>query len=240
MYTNIIDVDDDIADKLVLKFSPHTPAKKFHKYQPFYAFFFYGLLSIYWALAKDFIQYARYIGNGVNTKTKKENKVFLIRMIVDKVAYFFVFLGVPTLFFKVPFGEVFAGFMLMHFIGGFILTLIFQMAHAVEEADHPLPNAAGNIENDWAIHQLNTTVNFSRHNKPLSWYVGGLNYQVEHHLFPKICHVHYPALAPIVKQTAEEYGIAYLENETFWKAFQSHFSVLQQAGKMPSLNEALA
>ncbi len=88
----------------------------------------------------------------------------------------------------------------MHFIGGIILTTVFQLAHTVDKTSHPRPDSKGIIENDWAIHQMNTTVNFSRHNKWLSWYVGGLNFQIEHHLFPRICHVHYPQLS-IISET---------------------------------------
>jgi len=91
------------------------------------------------------------------------------------------------------------GYLLMQFISGVVLTVVFQLAHTVEGTTHPLPNKDYTIENNWAIHQLNTTVNFSRKNKLLSWYVGGLNFQVEHHLFPTICHVHYPEVSEIVK-----------------------------------------
>jgi linoleoyl-CoA desaturase len=128
----------------------------------------------------------------------------------------------------------------MHYTAGIILSLVFQLAHTVEETTHPMPNAEGIIENDWAIHQLNTTVNFSRKNKVLSWYVGGLNFQVEHHLFPKVCHVHYPEIAPIVKQTAEEFGIPYLEQEHFSNALKSHFAALKRFGTLPHPDEIFA
>ena len=76
-------------------------------------------------------------------------------------------------------------------------------------------------------------MNFSRKNKILSWYVGGLNFQVEHHLFTRICHVHYPRIAPIVKQTAEEFGVPYLEYRTFGDAFRSHIRLLKEYGRTP-------
>ena len=117
----------------------------------------------------------------------------------------------------------------MHFVAGVILTVVFQLAHTLEQTSHPMP-VDGIIENDWAIHQLNTTVNFSRNNKWLSWYVGGLNFQVEHHLFPKISHVHYPAISHIVKQTAEEYDIPYLENKSFAAALILHFRYMYKIG----------
>jgi linoleoyl-CoA desaturase len=127
----------------------------------------------------------------------------------------------------------------MHFFAGIILTTVFQLAHTVEHTHHPMPNEDGIIENDWAIHQLNTTVNFSPNNKILSWYVGGLNYQIEHHLFQRISHVHYPAISAIVKQTAKEFNVPYLENKTLFGAIHSHILFLKSLGKLPNLHEAI-
>jgi linoleoyl-CoA desaturase len=238
-YTNITHMDDDISDRLVLKFSPDTPQKKFHRFQWVYAFFFYGLLTFYWAVAKDFIQFAQFTRNGVNPHSRMENVSILAKIIGIKVAYFLVMLVMPVLLFHLPLIQVFTGFMVMHFFAGLILTTVFQLAHTLEHTAHPVPNEQGIIENDWAIHQLNTTVNFAPDNALLSWYVGGLNYQIEHHLFQKVSHVHYPAIAAIVKQTAAEYGVPYLENKTFGMALKSHIAYLKQLGKLPDLNEAI-
>jgi linoleoyl-CoA desaturase len=238
-YTNVTHMDEDIADKLVLRFSPHTEVKRVHRFQWVFAFLFYGITTLYWVTAKDFVQYVKFRKNGVNAGTVAENRWMLAKIITLKVIYLFVFLSVPSLFFQIPFSEVLLGFLLMHFVAGLILTVIFQLAHTVEGTAHPMPDAGGIIENDWAIHQLNTTVNFSRNNKWLSWYVGGLNFQVEHHLFPRISHVHYPAISHIVKSTAEEFNIPYLENKTFGKALQSHIQFLKKLGRLPDLNEAI-
>jgi len=238
-YTNIIDMDDDIADKLVLRFSPHTQVKKYHKMQFVYAFFFYGILTLYWTLLKDFIQFDRYTKTGVNTNKPKDNVVTLTKIILSKIGYFLFMFALPVFVFNIPFAHVLIGFLIMHFIAGLVLTVVFQLAHTVEGTSHPVPNAEGSIENNWAIHQMNTTLNFSRKSKLISWYLGGLNFQVEHHLFPRVCHVHYPALAPIVKATAEEFGVPYLENETFMEALRSHVATLQRFGKLPNINEAL-
>ncbi|GAB2801234.1 acyl-CoA desaturase [Rhabdobacter roseus] len=238
-YTNVVPMDEDIQDRLVVRLSPHTTVRGIHRFQWLYAFFFYGILTLYWVVLKDFVQYISFKRSGVNTYSKKQNISFLTRIILLKVVYFLVLLYLPIGVFGLPAGQVLLGFMLMHFTAGLILTVIFQLAHTVEGTSHPLANENGVIENDWAIHQLQTTVNFSRRNKWLSWYVGGLNFQVEHHLFPRICHVHYPSIAPIVKQTAEEFGLDYLENETFSDALRSHISTLQRFGKLPDLNEAI-
>jgi linoleoyl-CoA desaturase len=239
MYTNVVPMDEDIQDRLVVRLSPHTEVRGIHRFQWIYAFFFYGILTLYWVVLKDFVQFFTFTKSGVNTQTKKENVVTLTKLIVMKVVYFIILFYVPVYLFSIPFGQVMAGFLLMHFTAGLVLTVIFQLAHTVEGTDHPLADENGIIENDWAIHQLQTTVNFSRHNKWLSWYVGGLNFQVEHHLFPKICHVHYPTIAPIVKQTAEEFGLEYMENESFGDALQSHISTLRRFGQLPDWNEAI-
>jgi linoleoyl-CoA desaturase len=238
-YTNITHMDDDISDRLVLKFSPDTPQKKFHQFQWMYAFFFYGLLTLYWAVAKDFIQFAQFANNGVNPHSRRENVAILLKIVAIKVFYFMMMLVMPVVVFNIPFMQLITGFLVMHFFAGLILTTVFQLAHTLEHTAHPIPNEHGVIENDWAIHQLNTTVNFAPNNRLLSWYVGGLNYQVEHHLFQKISHVHYPAISAIVKQTAKEYGIPYLENRTVGKALKSHIAYLKQLGKLPDLNEAI-
>ncbi len=229
-YTNVINMDDDIDDKLVFRFTPHTKVKWYHKFQFIYAFLFYGILTIYWAFAKDFVQHVKYIKEGVNKETKAKNKIILLKMIIIKIIYFSVFLLLPLLVLHLPAGPYLLGFFLMHFLAGIVLAVTFQLAHTVENTSHPLPDASGTIENNWAIHQLNTTVNFSRKNKFISWYVGGLNFQVEHHLFPNICHVHYPAIAPIVKLTSEEFGIPYLENESLIMAIRSHIKTLRSLG----------
>lgn len=240
MYTNIVYADDDISDKVLLRFSPHTETKPPHRFQYIYAFFFYGISTLYWTLAKDFLQLARYTKHGVNRAKKNEQQKIIARLWLSKISYVFVMLLLPTLVFSVPIGQVAVGFFLMHFIAGVVLTFVFQLAHTVEGTTHPLPTERGIIENDWAAHQLQTTVNFAPQNKWLSWYVGGLNYQVEHHLFPKICHVYYPDIAPIVQQTALEFGLPYLQNKTFGDALQAHFALLKRLGKMPNLDDAIA
>lgn len=238
-YTNIVPMDEDIRDRGIVKLSPHTESKKVHRFQWVYAFFFYGLLTLYWVLLKDFIQFVSYIRSGVNKQTKKENVLTFLNLLLVKAAYLIILLVLPVVVFSIPFSEILIGFLLMHFTAGLVLTIIFQLAHTVEGTTHPVADKTGIIARDWAIHQLETTVNFSPRNRWLSWYVGGLNFQIEHHLFPKICHVHYPKIAPIVKQTAQEFGLTYRENPTFWSALRSHIAALKRFGGISDLNEAI-
>ncbi len=234
-YTNIAGMDDDIDSKAILRFSPHGEKKKVHRYQWYYAFLFYSILTLYWGLLKDLVQYIQYKKAGLNRNTSKKNLIWLVRVTILKLIYFFVLLALP-IWAGIPFYQVLIGFLVFHAIGGLILAIVFQMAHVVEETEFPMPAEDGAMKNSWAVHQLSTTMDFARHNKLLSWYVGGLNFQVEHHLFTRICHVHYPAISEIVKDTAQEYGVPYLEKKTLWEAFKSHVNYLKQNGA-PTLEE---
>ncbi len=238
VYPNVIEKDEDVNDKLALRFSPHSETKNHHRYQHIYAFFLYGILTLYWALLKDFVQWAKYTREGENPYTGWKNARVLAGIFVHKVAYFAVILGLPVIFQGYAFTQVLLGFLLMHFISGNILSIIFQLAHIVDGADHPRPNEDGVIEENWAVHQMRTTKNFATNNRFINWWTGGLNFQVEHHLFPSICHVHYPKIAPIVKRTAEEHGVPYKEHQTFGEALRSHIAALEQFG-MPDLDEAI-
>ncbi len=236
-YTNITHMDDDIDAKVVLRLSPHIIFKRFHKLQYIYVTFIYSITTLYWVLLKDFVQFVKYTKNGVNPYKPKQNKILFAKIVIIKFGYLFCFIVLPILA-GLPVWQVLSGFLIMHIVAGLVLTLVFQLAHVVEGSAHPMPNEAGIIENNWAIHQMNTTVNFSRDNKLLSWFVGGLNFQVEHHLFPKICHIHYPKIADIVKQTAEEFGIPYLENKTFATALVAHYKLLKDFGSI-DLHDAI-
>jgi len=124
-------------------------------------------------------------------------------------------------------------FILAHMILGLTLSVVFQLAHTVMEAKFPTPNPNGTMPYSWVEHQLSTTCNFAPNNKVVTFYCGGLNYQVEHHLFHRISHTHYPQISKIIKKTCEEYNKPYIVSETFFKALQSHFRFLKQMGKAP-------
>lgn len=237
-FTNIVHLDDDIADKPGLRLSPHTQVKPIHRFQWLHALLIYSLVTLYWVTAKDFLQFSRYQKNGQNANSATSKSWPLGKLIVMKIGYFFAFIALPVLL-GIPFWEVVSGFLLMHFIGGIILTVIFQLAHTVEQTTFPLPNAQGIVENEWAIHQMNTTVDFCRQNRLLSWYIGGLNFQVEHHLFPKICHIHYPEISTIVERTAAEFEIPYLQHRSFADAIRSHFATLRKFGRLPNIDDMM-
>ncbi len=227
-YTNIFDHDEDIETKFILRLSPHAELKKYHKYQHFYAFFLYCLMT-FSLMVKDFIKVFRYNKQKLNANTNFRYEFSIL--ILTKVLYLSFFLVLPFLVLDMAWWQILFGFVLMHFITGLILSVIFQLAHVIEETEHPDLDVNGTIENSWAIHQLYTTANFAKNNRVLSWYVGGLNYQVEHHLFPNICHVHYRKISEIVKNTALEFGLPYNEQPTFRSAVSSHVKALKHLGK---------
>lgn len=229
-YTNIHNHDEDIAPLGFLRFEPHAPYKKIHKFQFIYAWFFYGLMTIMWATTKDFQQLARYNKMGLLAVKKTTYKKELFLLILNKMFYLGFSLALPMLVMKNPWYEILLGWSIMHFTCGMILALIFQPAHVVEETEFPLPSETGNMEDDWAAHQLKTTSNFAQKSWFFSWFVGGLNFQVEHHLFPNICHVHYKKLAPIIEQTAKEFNLPYHTKKTFIGALASHAKLLYQLG----------
>jgi linoleoyl-CoA desaturase len=152
-------------------------------------------------------------------------------LIVVKLIYLFMLIGMPIIFTDLLWWQVLVSFTAMHMMAGFIFALVFQLAHIVEGVNQPTANELNVAENEWAVHQLMTTANFAPKNKLLNWFVGGLNFQVEHHLFPNICHLHYPQISKIVEATANKYGIPYLSNPTLFGAIKSHLIRLKELGR---------
>jgi linoleoyl-CoA desaturase len=228
-FTNIYGYDQDIETKAVLRLSEHAPKKKFHKFQYIYAFFFYGLMTIS-KLITDIFQLIEFNKTGITKEQNHNPKIELIRLLLSKVLYFSIIIGLPILLTQFKWWQVLIGFSILHFTAGIIMSTIFQMAHVVKDVQQPLPNEEGIIPHEWIVHQLMTTADFAKNNKFLNWYVGGLNFQVEHHLFPNICHIHYPKIAPIVEKTTLDFGIAYHKKKTFLSALKSHIKRLKELG----------
>jgi linoleoyl-CoA desaturase len=234
-FTNVHEVDEDISPRGVLRMAPESEWKPIHRFQHWYAWLLYGLLTFVWILFKDFSRLARYASNGLAAKQKASVTNEWIILVITKIIYIGYILVIPALVLPVAFWQIFLGFTIMHYISGFILSIIFQPAHVIEGTEYPVPDTNGNLENNWAIHQMHTTTNFAQKSRIFSWYVGGLNFQVEHHLFPQICHVHYKKIAPIVEATANEFGVPYKKKETFVGALAAHWRLMKELGKKPQV-----
>jgi linoleoyl-CoA desaturase len=230
-YTNVDGMDEDINPGPTLRFSPNAERKPFHKYQHYYAWFLYMLMTILWITTKDIKGAFRYKAMDLTKTQNKSFPLYLAIIIGSKIVYYCTFLVLPLMYGPVSWYVTVIGFLLMHFTCGLILALVFQPAHVVPSSPYIKPDDSGYVDADWAVNQLFNTANFATKAKLLSWYVGGLNFQVEHHLFPNICHVHYSKLAGIVEQTAKEFDLPYFNMRTFKDAIVEHKNMLRDLGR---------
>lgn len=230
-FTNIEGHDEDIAPPGILRFSPHSPFKKIHRYQHIYAWFFYSLMTISWIVAKDFKRLKKYKDTGAKLGGKRKFSRLFVDVTISKIIYYSVFLLIPLLTVPVAWYWIICGFLVMHFTSGLVLSTIFQTAHVVPTSEYPIPDEDGELNNNWAVHQLYTTCNYAPGNKIFSWLIGGLNYQVEHHLFPYISHIHYRDISQIVQTKTKEFGLPYHVNKSFAQAVWQHIKMLKLLGE---------
>jgi len=241
-YTNITGLDEDIDSIKLLRFSPRQEWRWYHRYQYIYIWFFYSIMTLYWMTLKDYMQLLSYHKHDLLKKQKLTLGQGIVWVTLYKLFYYGYVMVLPILFSGVPWYMVVSGFLLMHFVAGLTLSCIFQPSHVMETSLYALPvdvDGRKQMEDSWVEHQLKNTTNFSPRSKIFSWFIGGLNYQIDHHLFPHICHVHYPKLSPIVKATAQEFNLPYTVESTFFKALALHFNMLKVLGKSTKDHEIL-
>jgi linoleoyl-CoA desaturase len=230
-YTNITEVDEDIAPpSFLLRFSPHTKRYSIHRFQHIYAWFLYGLMTLMWFVTKDFNQAFRYKKKDLLKSQGITMSQHLTSIVIFKIIYATLFIVLPLVFSPAFWYVSVLGFLIKQVIAGFILSIIFQPAHVVPSSNFPLPDDSGNVEADWAVNQLVNTANFAPKARLFSWYVGGLNFQIEHHLFPNICHIHYRHISKIVEDTAKEFRLPYHSYKTFYGALVDHTKLLYTLG----------
>ncbi|MEJ7642968.1 MAG: acyl-CoA desaturase [Chryseolinea sp.] len=233
-FTNIHEEDEDISPRGVLRLSPHSEWKWIHRYQFIYAWVLYGMMTLVWLTYKDFYRIGKYHKTGLAKKNNANITTEWMILLGSKMLYVTYIFVIPVIFTALAWWQVLLGIVIMQYIAGFMLAIIFQPAHVIEGTEFPLPDENQALKNNWAIHQLLTTTNFGNESRWFSWYVGGLNFQIEHHLFPNICHVHYRKISGIVKETAAEFGLPYRSARTFIGALGSHARLLKQLGVKPT------
>ena len=228
-YTNIVDHDEDIeiAPGLI-RVHETDKSNKIQRFQHIYAFFLYSLTTLSWFFRKDYLKFFKKdIGD---SHINKHPRSAYFNLFFYKAIYYFLFIVLPLLVMSLTWWQFLIGFVAMNLAEGLVLGLVFQLAHVVEDTE--IRYADNNcVEDAWAVHQLKTTANFAPSSKIANFLCGGLNLQVEHHLFPKICHVHYKRLSAIVKQTAAEFNLPYHVNSSFFSALKSHYSFLKKLGR---------
>lgn len=226
-YTNIEGLDDDINIEPWIRTNPNQLRRWYHRYQHLYGLILYGTTYLYWVFVNDFKKYfsKKIADTDLVPMDWKEHLIFW----VSKIFYFIVFLLIPML--TIGVWQTLVGFFIMAYVCGLIIGVVFQLAHVVEEAEFPMPSEDSNkMEQDWILHQIATTVNFAVKNKTLSWLIGGLNFQVVHHIFPKISHIHYQAINELVRETCKKFQIKYTEYPSFWSALRAHIFYLKYIG----------
>ena len=229
-YTNVHGKDEDIETDGVIRLHPEQPLKSYHKYQHIYGPILYGIMTLNWLAPKDFKQLVRYNKSGLLQQAGADYKTEWWKLVLGKLLYVTLLIGIPVILHPQAWYIVVLGFLSMHFLAGSLLSWTFQLAHVMpttSKYDGFTQKQLG----DWGIHQLLTTANFARNNKLVTWFIGGLNYQVEHHLFPNISHVHYPKIAEIVKKTAEEFKLPYQDIPRLRDAIVHHHQYMKQLGQ---------
>ena len=232
-YTNVDGIDDDIAKSPIIR---HCETQKWvpaHKVQHLYLLPIYALSTLFWMFIMDFTKYfKRKIYTTDAWEMSLKNHIIFW---VTKVLYLTFYLVLPAMVWGV--WPALAGYLMMNAVMGLTLSLVFQLAHVVEntEFENVALDETKHIDTAWAEHELKTTANFAMGNKVISWFVGGLNYQIEHHLFPRVSHVHYPAISKIVMEKCKEYNLPYNRYDTLMEAVASHFRVMKSLGRRPEV-----
>lgn len=226
-YTNVSGHDDDINIGWLGRLSPQQRRLKFHRLQHYYMWALYGFLPVKWHCCDDFRDVLT--GRIGGHRFPRPRGWDLVTFVGGKALFFSLAFGLPLLLH--PWWWVLAMYGIVSCVQGVTLSVVFQMAHCVEDAAFPQPlPGTGRIESSWAEHQIETTVDFAPRSRLVAWFVGGLNFQIEHHLFPLICHVHYPAIAKLVEDTCHEFGLRYKSYKTLLAAVASHYRWLRRMG----------
>jgi len=229
-YPNVVGLDDDIDLGPLCRMSRHQAHLPFHRLQHLYMWLLYGLIIPKWHLWDDFAAVAR--GRVGDSPFARPRGADLALFIGGKLVFFGWALVIPALLH--PFWMVLLFYGIASYVQGVALSVVFQLAHSNDETESFVPEETGTATGkEWAIHQVETTANFARHNRLLSWYVGGLNHQIEHHLFPRISHVHLPAISDVVEQVCKKHGVRYRAHPTMTGAIASHYRWLRDLGKPP-------
>jgi linoleoyl-CoA desaturase len=224
-WTNVVGADDDIDAAPFLRLHTSQPLLGHHRFQHVYAWFLYMLFTLNWVCIGDWVA----IRQPHPHHGRPEPLSGYGKLLVGKLSHFGLLLALPAWVLG-PWLAL-AGFLVFHMVGGLVLAVVFQLAHLVEGPEVFVPDEGGDLPHRWAALQLRTTANFCGDNPLVTFIVGGLDHQVEHHLFPAICHVHYPKIAPIVKEVAEAHGLPYHRHPTFFGAVASHARQLRQLGR---------
>ncbi|MBX3356774.1 MAG: acyl-CoA desaturase [Phycisphaeraceae bacterium] len=235
-YVNITGHDTDIDLGVLGRVTPYQRRLPIHRWQHWYMWPLYGLMAIRWQLFGDIADVLRgRVGGHAIPRPKGRD---LIVFVGGKLVFFTLAIGVPNLFHSWWVVLIYYG--AVGVVVGITLSIVFQLSHVVEEAEFVPPSSTNRIDNAWAIHQVESTVDFARNSRVAAWLLGGLNFQIEHHLLPRVCHVHYRALAPLVEQVCREFGVRYQQHPSIGAGIASHFRWLRTMGRTDAIGAPVA
>jgi linoleoyl-CoA desaturase len=226
-YPNVTGVDFDIEAGPFLRLSPAEKRRWFHRFQHIYAPLVYCLFSLHMLLVTDLVLWRQ---KREELDGKKHPWFLGLILLLQKSFYILMMVVLPAYILPFSIWQVLGGFLLMHFSLSLLLALILLPSHLFEHTSFDSRNAAGEIQKDWARHQIDTTLDFAARNRLVHFLFGGFNTNVVHHLFPQVCHCHYRQLSKIIDERSRELRIAYHQT-TLESAIASHFRALKKLGK---------
>jgi len=219
---NVFGWDDDLETRGALRLSPACAWDPRFRQQELKALFFYSLNTVEWLFWKDFHCL-------VSGRLNKSHTVDLGRrgqaeFLISKGLYVALFVLPP--FLLLPWVWSVTAFVVFHVVLSWLLAVVFQLAHLTPDMEFGGVRAG----DDWALHQIRTTADFATSSRLVTWFAGGLNHQIEHHLFPNVAHTHYTGLRPIVRTAAEREGLRCHDLGGVFSAVRQHFVFLKALG----------
>ncbi len=225
-YTNVDGYDADITQMPWARLMPMQPRRPWYRFQHLYIWPLYSLMVLRWQTAGDIAALRR--GSIGHSPIRLPRGWDLAGLVAGKAIFVGWAIVVPLLVY--PWWLALSGYTLFTLIMGLVTATTFQLAHCVEEADFAAPADLAGDPRPWAVHEVETTVDFCQGNRVLTWILGGLNYQIEHHLFPRVPHTHYPRIAAIVRRNCARHGVRYTSQPSLVWALRSHQRHLRALG----------
>jgi len=236
LFPNIMNCDADLKQNPMVRIFPDDEIKPHHRFQFLYAPLLYLLYTLNWLLFRDFKDFS--LENIGSFRPGRHPKSEIVQLLFFKAIYLSYIICLPAMFSILTLPQVILAYILMNFLASLLITVALVPSHVAETSLFPLPDDKGMMPYSWSHHQVLTVIDFATTNRVLNFFFGGFNHHVTHHLFPHICHTHYPGITPIIRQTALEFGIPYKHEDSLVNAYVSHIYLLKKNGKLNPVSSA--
>lgn len=226
LYTNIEGSDIDVLHNPLIRMTDTQSVKWYHKYQYIYAPFLYLLYSLNWFFFRETLLVLGYSSRTIKIEIPIKE---IIKLFFFKIVYLIFMIGLPIWVLTFDWIHIIWAFLINHALVSIVFTAVLGVSHLSDHVQHPLPDEDGKLDMSWPKLQMQTSADYNSSSVFFNWTLGGFNAHALHHLLPNICHIHYLKIVPIFRQTAQEFGIEYIEMP-YYKALQSHFRFLRKMG----------